>query len=122
MPIGEHAKPRTNGNGRPLKFRDGSVRTEVDVRCYRLSAVQKVAYRLAEKCTVVLGSVDITSLPITFLFPPTTSETAAFDVIRLFFQDLLDQELREQIAERDETSTRSPARSCIFKDDLIRRE
>ena len=69
------------------------------MRCYRLSAVQKVAYKLAEKCTVVLGGVDVTSLPITFLFPPATSETVALDVIRLFFQDLLDQELREQIAE-----------------------
>jgi His-Xaa-Ser system protein HxsD len=120
MPI-DDVKPRTN-DSELLKFRDGSVRAEVDVRCYRLSAVQKVAYKLAEKCTVVLGSVDVTSLPITFLFPPTTSETAALEVIRLFFQDLLDQELREQIAEETRPLRALLLAHAFSKTDLIRRE
>jgi His-Xaa-Ser system protein HxsD len=106
----------------PLEFRDGALRAEVDVRCYRLSAVQKAAYKLAEKCTVVLGGVDVNSLPITFLFPRATSETEATEIARLFFQDLLDQELREHIAEETRPLRALLLAHAFSRTDLIRRE
>jgi len=79
-------------------FRDGRVELVVDLRVYRLAAVQKAAYRLAARCTAVLGDVTESSLCVSLTFPRAVSEEHALDVARLFFQELLDQELREQIA------------------------
>lgn len=105
-----------------LTFRDGAVRALLDLRCYRLTAVQKAGYKFADKCTLVVGSSEGESLPITLLFPPTTKEREALDQVRLFFRELLDQELREKLA--DETQ---PVRSLLLahafsKTDLIRHE
>ncbi|MFL5356136.1 His-Xaa-Ser system protein HxsD [Archangium sp.] len=82
-------------------FRNASVQVTVDMRAYRLAAVQKTAYKLAERCTAVIGAPEGNGLPITFVFRPETVESDALEVVRLFFQELLDQELREQIG--DET-------------------
>lgn len=106
----------------PFQFRDGSIRVEIDVRVYRVSAVQKTAYRFADRCTVVMGAVGASSLPVTLAFRPTTSERDAFDVARLFFQDLLDQELREQIAGETSAVRALILAHAFSKTDLIRRE
>jgi His-Xaa-Ser system protein HxsD len=87
----------------PFVFRDGRVAFGVDLRVYRLSAVQKTAYRLASKCTAVLGEIRGESLAVTLAFAAGTRERDALEVARLFFQELLDQELREKVAE--ETSS-----------------
>ena len=81
-----------------LVVREGRVEIVVDLRAYRLAAVQKTAYRLAARCTAVLGEVRETSVRVDLMFPPATPEARAHEVVRLFFQELLDQELREQIA------------------------
>jgi His-Xaa-Ser system protein HxsD len=79
-------------------FRNGRVEFVVDLRAYRLAAVQKTAYRLAARCTAMLGDVTEGSVFVGLTFPAATSEASALEVARLFFQELLDQELREQIA------------------------
>jgi len=104
-----------------LAFDKGTLLAFVDLRVYRLSAVQKVAYRLADRCTVKIGLLDIERLPLTFLFSPKIDEAAAREIVRLFFQELLDQELRERV--REETA---PLRALLLaqafsKTDLIQR-
>lgn len=79
-------------------FRDGRVELVVSLRAYRLAAVQKTAYRLAARCTAVLGDIDEQSVAVHLMFPAPISEAQALEVARLFFQELLDQELREKIA------------------------
>ncbi|WP_437580654.1 His-Xaa-Ser system protein HxsD [Sorangium sp. So ce887] len=83
----------------PFAFRDGRIAVIVDLRVYRLAAVQKAAYRMAAKCTAVIGEVHDHSLDVTLAFPPSTGERAACEAARLFFQELLDQELREKVGE-----------------------
>jgi His-Xaa-Ser system protein HxsD len=112
---------RTDMTESRLTFRDGCVHTLIDTRCYRVSAVQKTGYKLAGKCTVILGILDAESLPITFTFPRGTADRDALEAVRLFFQELLDQELREKLS--DETG---PVRALLLahafsKTDLIRR-
>ncbi|WP_338864764.1 His-Xaa-Ser system protein HxsD [Myxococcus stipitatus] len=85
----------------PFIFRDGVVQAVLDLRVYRLAAIQKSAYRFAERCTAVFGSPDTNQLPIRFVFALTITEKDALETMRLFFQELLDQELREQVG--DET-------------------
>ncbi len=62
------------------------------------------------------------TVEVSFRFKTGASEEAQEEGVRLFFQELLDQELREQIA--DETT---PLRTLILahafsKADLIRRD
>jgi len=101
---------------------DGAIALVIDVRVYRLTAVKKTAYRLADRCTAVIGALADPLVPVTLRFKPGTTEAGARETARLFFQELLDQELREQIA--DETSA---VRTLILahafsKADLIKRD
>ncbi|AUX32029.1 hypothetical protein SOCE836_041650 [Sorangium cellulosum] len=80
-------------------LRDGRIAVTVDLRAYRLAAVQKAAYRMAAKCTAVFGEIHDHSLGLTLAFPPATGERAALEAARLFYQELLDQELREKVGE-----------------------
>lgn len=100
----------------------GSERVTIDLRVYRLAAVKKAAYRLADRVTVVLGAPDGDDLPLTFLWKPGTAESVAVETIRAFFDEVLDQELREHVAEET-----APVRALILahafsKTDLIRRQ
>jgi His-Xaa-Ser system protein HxsD len=88
------AEPRSSA----LTFRGGRVDFVIDLRLYRLAAVQKTAYRLAARCTAVLSDLVETSVSVSLTFPSAVSEVHALEVARLFFQELLDQELREQVA------------------------
>ncbi len=78
-----------------------TLEATVDTRVYRVLAVKKAAYRMADRCTIVLGSPEGDLLPITFSFRPNTGEQAAEEAVRLFHQELLDEELRAVI--HDET-------------------
>lgn len=105
-----------------LQLIDGAISLVIDVRVYRLSAVKKSAYRLADRFTAVIGTLDDHFLPISLRFKPGTSEPSAREAARTFFQELLDQELREQIAEEI-----NPIRTLILahafsKADLIKRD
>jgi His-Xaa-Ser system protein HxsD len=103
-------------------FREGRVQVAVDLRIYRLTAVQKAAYRCAERCTAVLGSPDEHKLPVTFVFRPETLEKDALEAVRLFFQELLDQELREQIGGETRAIRALILAQAYSKTDLIRRD
>jgi His-Xaa-Ser system protein HxsD len=104
-----------------LKVVDGCIHATVDVRVYRLVAVQKAAYKLADKCTIVLGREKDQLLPITFMFRSGATESEARQTAQIFFQEALDQELREHIA-----AETNPLRALILaqafsKSDLVRR-
>ncbi len=81
-----------------LAYEGGAVSFDLDLRVYRLAAVQKTAYRLARRCTAVLGELRGETLPVTLTFAADTSEPEALAATRHFFQELLDQELREKVA------------------------
>lgn len=91
------------------QFHDNIIRLELDLRCYSLGAVKKAGYSLAERFTLVLGSMDCAALAAELRFRVGASEQYAQESLRLFFQELLDQDLREAIA--DETS---PLRALIL--------
>jgi len=101
---------------------DGVSRLRLDARVYRLSAVKKTAYRVAERCTVAIVSSDDAHHDLELRFKSTTTDETARETLRIFVQELLDQELREQIAEET-----APIRTLVMahafsKIDLIKRE
>jgi His-Xaa-Ser system protein HxsD len=104
-----------------FSFVEGTIALVIDTRVYRLSAVKKAAYRIAEKCTAVVGSPDAHLLPVTLRFKPGTTETSAREAARAFFQELLDQELREQIAEETNSVRTLILAHAFSKADLIKR-
>ena len=105
-----------------LAFLDGSVCVVIDTRVYRMAAVQKAAYRMADKCTVVVGGVDDHRLPIRLTFRSGTTEEQALVTARLFFQELLDQELREQVGGETRAMRDLILAHAFSRTDLVRRE
>jgi His-Xaa-Ser system protein HxsD len=83
------------------RLSSGEIALVLDLRSYRLSAIKKAAYRFADRFTAVLGSPEHDRLPLVLRFAPGIMDAAAREHVRQFFQELLDQELREHIA--DET-------------------
>lgn len=93
----------------------------LDLRSYRLAAVKKAGYRLADRCTLVIGSPDGDRLDVSLRFKTGTTSDHADSVVRAFYQELLDQELREHVAEET-----NPVRTLILAHafshvDLIKR-
>lgn len=102
-----------------LVFDGQVIRTTIHLGTYRLTAAKKAAYRLAHRCTAVFGAIAEGSVPVTFTFAPGTGKAVAREAVRAFFQELLDQDLREAIAEET-----GPLRTLILaqafsKTDLI---
>lgn len=98
-----------------------TLETNVDTRLYRVLAVKKAAYRVAERCTIVLGSPQGDRLPITFSFRSNTSEQAAEEAVRLFHQELLDEELRAVIHEETDALRALILAHTFSRTDLVER-
>jgi His-Xaa-Ser system protein HxsD len=95
--------------------------TNVDTRLYQILAVKKAAYRIAEKCTIVLESLDGHLLPLTFSFRAGTSDAAVEEAVRLFYQELLDEELRAVIHEETDALRALILAHTFSRTDLIER-
>lgn len=104
-----------------LTFTGDRIELRLDLRVYRLTAVQKSAYRFAERCTAMLGALDGDVLPVSLLFRPGTVEREAHEVARGFYQELLDQELREKIGEETQPLRAFILAHAFSKTDLIQR-
>jgi His-Xaa-Ser system protein HxsD len=105
-----------------IVFCEGRIEATVDLRVYRLAAVQKAAYRFAERFTVVLGTQHDHVQPIAFVFRPSTAEPDALDAFRLFFEELLDQELREHIGEETRAIRALIIAQAFSRTDLVKRD
>jgi His-Xaa-Ser system protein HxsD len=103
-------------------FIDGRCSIDLDVRTYRTVAIQKAAYRLADRCTVEIGVLRDTSLTVTLVLRPGVSESGSAEAVRLFFQELLDQELREQLAEESQPLRALILAHAFSRTDLVRRQ
>lgn len=87
------------GASLPFSLEGDCARLLIDTTVYRLVAVQKAAYRLADRFTLVIGTPDGSRLPVTLLLPDGDAQ-AARQSLALFYRELCDQELRENIAEQ----------------------
>lgn len=96
--------------------------TRIDLKVYGLTAIKKAAYRLANRCTVVFGEVEGDAVSLSFQFGAGTNDAAATEAVRLFHQELLDEDLRERI-HRDTDALRALILAHTFsKTDLIERQ
>jgi His-Xaa-Ser system protein HxsD len=77
---------------------DGVAVGAVDTAVYSVEALKKVAYRFANRCTLALGENREGVLRASWIFQTGASAEQMQAVLREFFQELLDQDLRETIA------------------------
>jgi His-Xaa-Ser system protein HxsD len=101
---------------------NGAVVGKLDTRVYRLAAIKKAAYRLADRFGISFDLLGDEQVEVRLQAKTAWTEAEAEDVIRTFKQELLDQELREHIAEET-----APIRTLILahafsKTGLIRDE
>jgi His-Xaa-Ser system protein HxsD len=106
----------------PFSFDRGCIHVRVDLRAYRLVAVQKTAYRLAARCTLVIGAEHDQVLPIALTFGSKIAEDEARQVARLFFRELLDQELREKVGQETAALRALILAHAFSKTDLVNRQ
>lgn len=105
-----------------LSVQEGKVRVVLDLRVYRLTAIQKASYKFAREFAAVLGPMDGDLLSACFEFPQSTTGDDAKTQMRAFFIELLDQELRERIAEETHAIRSLILAQAFSKTDLIRRD
>lgn len=102
-------------DGYPFAFIGGTLRCEIDTAVYRLVAVRKAARNLASSATIHIDPVGPSRLALTFVFERPKTEDEARAVGKRFFEEALDQELREAI--RTETE---PTRMLMLAHALSR--
>lgn len=102
--------------------RDGCYTTQIDLRVYRLSAVQKTAYRHARHLSIILGAIHDHELEIQVQLGADTSERVLQERLRAFFRDLLDQELREKVGDETRAIRALILAQAFSKTDLIQRD
>lgn len=101
---------------------NGRISLTIDTRVYRIVAIKKAGYRVADRCTAFVGSPDDHLVPVSLQFKPNTPESTAHETARVFLQELLDQELREQIAEETNAVRTLILAHAFSKADLIKRD
>ena len=110
------------GEGIPIVFEDGKVRLSIDLQIYRLTAVQKTAYQFAREFGAVLGPIEGNLLTANLEFPPSMPREEVTTTLRAFFEELLDQELRERIGEETHAIRALILAQAFSTTDLIRRD
>ena len=95
------------------------VKVVLDTTVYRLVAIQKAGYRLAQRFTLVLGIADGSKLPVALLL---SQGTTARDAIAAFYRELCDQELRENVAEQTKDIRSLLLAHAFSRTDLVKRE
>jgi His-Xaa-Ser system protein HxsD len=71
---------------------------EVDTAVYSLPALKKTAYRMADRCSVVFGVLEGSRVTVALACPPSASNEQVRTCVFNFFEEALDQDLRERIA------------------------
>lgn len=105
-----------------LNLENGVLRGTIDLRAYRLVAIKKAAYRLADRASIVIGEVHQDHAQVSIGTKAPLTDTSAAELSFAFYQELLDQELREQVAEETASVRALILAQAFSKTDLIRSE
>ena len=100
---------------------DSKFDTKIDLQVYRPIAIKKAAYRVADRCTVILEKSDSKTQGLRFVFPSKASEAAAEEAVRLFYQELLDEELRADLHEETDALRALILAHAFSRTDLLQR-
>ena len=116
-----HDAGRTDAN-LAIRVHESTVRLALHARAYRLTTIQKSAYRFADRCTALVGPEREGQVTIVLHFAPGTAEATAIHVAQRFLRDLIDQELRETLAEETRAFRSLLLAQAFSRTDLLRRD
>ncbi len=89
---------------------------------YALSAIQKTGYRLARRCTLLIGESKVDGQHVSLLLPVPLAESEARAVALDFLRELTDQQLREHIREETKGIRELILAHAFSKTDLVGRQ
>jgi His-Xaa-Ser system protein HxsD len=115
-------EPDLGHDGIALRLVDGALHLSLHADAYSLAALQKTAYGLANRCSVVVGPAADGGIPVTLHFRPDTTEAQARQVALQFLRDVVDQELRERLAEETRAMRSLLLAHAFSRTNLIRRD
>ena len=81
----------------------------IDLNLYTLTAVKKTCYKFTADCSMQMNMIDQNKLQLIFTFASTISFEARNKLIGDFYNELIDQDLREIISKETE-----PVRNLIL--------
>ena len=98
------------------------VLLSLDPSIYAPIAIHKAGYRLARRCTLLLGSTGERTLQVSLLLRPHTPEHEAKEVAREFLRELGDQVLRAHLHDETKGIRELVLAHAFSNTDLIKRE
>ena len=96
-----------------------SIKLCLSLNIYSLEAIKKVCYKFADRCSILLNEASDREVEIIFEFPEKTDEPQRKEILRAFSNELLDQDLREQIAKETEATRNLILAEAFSKTSLI---
>ncbi len=101
---------------------DGSVSVVFDLQINSLTAVKKAVYKFAADCAAVLSTKEPNQLEVKLSFPDTTDLVDKRAVVRAFCNEVIDQDLREQIACETEATRNLILAQAFSKTSLLQQD
>jgi len=101
---------------------DGSLLVLFDLRIYKISAIKKAAYKFASDCSVLLKQLSVDQLEAHLSFSDNTDACAKKIIARAFCNEVIDQDLREQIAQETEATRNLILAQAFSKTSLLTQE
>jgi His-Xaa-Ser system protein HxsD len=118
MSSGDRAFPESPTMQSPTR----TLQLVVDLRVYRLDAILKAGYRLANRFSLRVDELLSESKAIVVVTLPSSTPEAPEDILALFYRELADQELRERISEQTRDIRALLLAHAFSRTDLVRRD
>jgi His-Xaa-Ser system protein HxsD len=83
---------------------DGAVRFEIDLSVYSLDTVKKAAYKFTSECAVLFEQESPNLLIVILSFVGEQTKDRKLQIAGALCNEILDQDLRETIAKKTESS------------------
>ncbi len=101
---------------------DGSVCILFDLTVHSETAIKKSVYKFAADFSVVLERTASNDMAVLVNFPASTNEDSRSSLVRALCNEVIDQDLREQIATETEATRNLILAQAFSKTNLISEE
>jgi His-Xaa-Ser system protein HxsD len=101
---------------------DGSCSLLFDLRINSLTAIKKAVYKFAAECSAIMNTKEPDRIEVTLHFPGSKDLSAKKTIIEALCNEVIDQDLREQIARETEATRNLILAQAFSKTSLLTEE
>lgn len=101
---------------------DGTVSVLFDIRLYSADAIKKASYKFADDLAIVLSLPSENEVLASITFQKTFDQQSKDKIVGAFCNEVIDQDLREQIAQKTEATRSLILAEAFSKTSLLREE